>query len=1039
MTRVSTSPPADWAAQLAAERNGRLKAEAALKAAQANITFLKWQLEALVQNLQVDLVLVDPLGQTLFINPYFRELFGLEENVVLATSHKPAPGEVRVSELFQDPEKFREQVLAMHSNGKTVLQEEFTMKDGRILEVNYLASDQNQSRLICYRDVTERHNHAAQLRVLSLIPEQNPNPILRLSTTGKLVYTNPAAMRLIESLAADASDELARLAELVRAARRTTEQHQQEVVIADQYFLVTVVAVPDMAYATLYLTNITARRHAEQQLAQQRTFYETILNLLPVDIAVFDAEHRYLFANPSSISDPGLRRVAIGMTSEEYLSYRQRPLVLAEQRETHFQQALRTRQDAIWEETLSTPQGPKRVLRNLRPVFHTDGSFHLMVGSGLDITERYKAEERQRKTDALVREQKAFIRLIVDTLPNVLYVAEANGSISFANAAYEEIRPLCQHASQPSENLVPTLALMAALDTQVLTTGKPLTTELPFQFDQHDTRHFQIHKRTLSRANGQPGVLTICTDISAIKQARQATERREKQYHDLVYYSQALICTHDLDGNILSANPAIERLMGLPAEMLVGRNLREALPQKHQDAVQTYLDGIPTDQSQASIMAILTATEEKRYLHYYTYRVEEEGQAPYIVASGYDVTQGVHAERALRQAKQEAEDNARAKETFLALMSHEIRTPLNGVLGMATLLKQTSLTGQQQEYLHIMERAGKHLLALVNDVLDMAKITANQLELDSAPFDVQVAMQGAGQIITALAEQKGLQLIVDELSLLSTRVLGDAYRLNQVLLNLLSNAVKFTEQGCVRLGADIVSNTPQELTLQFWVRDTGIGISFEQQQHIFDAFTQASSETSKRFGGTGLGLTISQQLVQRMGGELTVSSSPGEGTTFSFTLTLPYAEETGNAPELAESRVFYEKLAGLRVLLAEDNLVNQWLATVMLEHWGVLVYAVGNGTDALTQLQTTPYDVGILDIQMPGLSGVEVATAIRQFSDPTRAQVPLIALTANAFQADRESYLAAGMNACLTKPFEEAALCQLLLDLANPVTRSAPV
>jgi CheY-like chemotaxis protein len=351
---------------------------------------------------------------------------------------------------------------------------------------------------------------------------------------------------------------------------------------------------------------------------------------------------------------------------------------------------------------------------------------------------------------------------------------------------------------------------------------------------------------------------------------------------------------------------------------------------------------------------------------------------------------------------------------------------------MAALLEKTPLTTTQLEYLHTMQHAGQHLLALINDVLDMAKITTQHLELHHAPFDLALALHGAGQTVAALAEHKGLKFHIEPLVTSHPRVLGDAYRLHQVLLNLLSNAIKFTEQGSVRLGAEVVRDTAQNLTVCFRVRDTGIGIPPEQQAHIFDAFAQASAETSRRFGGTGLGLAISQQLVSQMGGVLRLSSEVGVGTTFSFQLTLPHAlEPAADEHEPAVANENYELLRGLRVLLAEDNYVNQLIAKAVLEYWGVQVCAVGNGTDALAELSTQPYDAAILDIRMPGLNGVEVTTALRQLPDPTYAKIPVIALTANAFENDRATYLAAGMNACLTKPYEEADLCELLLQLTR--------
>ncbi|WP_210515830.1 PAS domain S-box protein [Hymenobacter terricola] len=1178
MSTERTSSDAEWAAQLAAERTRGAQAEAALLAAQARIVALEQQLAttassalrhhtqltALVQNAREALVQVDEEGQIRFVNQHFWELFGLRPVAPAEAGAPVAPAAVSISKAFKDPAAFKARVEALNAAGQTVLHEAFVLADGRMLELDYLVLDAVQAgRLICYRDVTDRHLRDAQIRTLAFIPQQNPNPILRLAATGDLLYANPAAEPLLQVLAAAGG-----LLPLVQAALRTPAQHQQALALAGQHFLCTAVAMPDHHSVTLYLTDITARQQTEQRLTQQRffyegvleqvptrvavfdaghrylflnpavepdpvirawmigktneeachyrqrpsgmarrrsaafaeavreqreveweemssgstgqqhllmrfrpmtgpngelrvigcgvdiserkqaeekaarqqEFYESILNLLPVDVAIFDAEHRYLFVNPSSIADPAVRQQIIGLNNAEYFALRQRhqPAGVAEKREQYFDLAVRTRTDVSWEEMRTdAKQRPKLMLRHLRPVFNADGSLRLVVGSGIDITARYTAEKLQHKVQEQLQEQQAFIRQIVDTLPNVLYVVDPGGNVSFSNKAYDQALARSAHhrADGPNPVILNERHQAKDLNQQVWTTRQALTVELPFTMDSGEMLYYQVHKRPMVRADGQVEILTISTDITAVKQARQELERREKQYRDLVHYSQALICTHDLQGLVLSVNPAIERLLGVPAAQLVGRHLREILPPESHAALQGYLDGITPREPQARLIMMRTSAGEQRYLQYYTYQVAEEGCSPYVVASGYDVTVGVLAQRELRQAKLEADENAQAKEAFLARMSHEIRTPLNGVLGMASLLQKTSLTAPQREYLSTMQHAGRHLLALVNDVLDMAKITTRHLELDYAPFDLAVALHGAGQTVAALAAQKGLQFTVEPLRTAAPRVLGDAYRLHQVLLNLLSNAIKFTEQGSVRLGAEVLRDLPRELTLRFWVTDTGIGIAPEQQEHIFEAFTQASAETSSRFGGTGLGLSISQQLVSQMGGVLRLCSEPGAGTTFSFRLTLARPGEAAAAQPPAPGSVSYEGLRGRRVLLAEDNLVNQWIAVVVLEYWGVQVQPVSNGLDALAHLQDHTYDAAILDIQMPGLSGVEVTTAIRAHPNAAKAAIPIIALTANAFAADRAGYLAAGMNACLTKPYEEADLCQLLLDLITAAPR----
>jgi PAS domain S-box-containing protein len=1175
---MTVAPSSTIESQLASQQARCEQAETALAEAQARIAALEHQLAttathaqrhqtqltALVQNLHAGLVLVDEEGQIQFVNQYFWELFGLPPVAGPAEGAPPIPYQaVYINNAFKDPAAFTVRARALNQAGQTVLQEEFILADGRVVELDYLVLDKVRAgRLICYRDVTERHHRDSEIRTLSLIPDQSPNPILRLMATGEVVYANAAAAPLLQALSADAQCLQQRLVALVQAALRTPEQHQQEVAVAGQHYLFTAVSVPDTAYVMLYLTNITERYQAEQLLTKQRAFYESlleqvpsavavfdaahrylflnpvvepnptirawmvgktseeagalrqrpealmrqrstafaqavgegqevsweemrptpdgprhmllryrpvvgadgqtlvicsgvditerkeaeekmvrqqefyesILNLLPVDVAVFDAQHRFLFVNPSSISDSAVRQQIIGLSNFEYAQLRQQhqPVRVAEQREQYFDLAVRTRTDVTWEEMrVDHQQRPQLIMRHLRPVFDADGKLRLVVGSGIDITARYTAEKLQQQVQTMLQVQQAFVRQILDALPNVLYMVDPDNTVSFSNHAYDSMIEHSQHwqAQGAPIGVQEEMRQMRELNELVRMTQEVQTKELPFTLQNGEVLHYQVHKRPLLRADGQTGILTISTDITAMKKARQELERREKQYHDLVYYSQALICTHDLQGTVLSVNPAIEQLLGASADQLVGRALHEALPPEHHVALTAYLNGAKPSQSQPRTMTVRTRSGELRYLQYYTYQVAEAGYPAYVVASGYDVTDGILAQKALQQAKQQAEENALAKEAFLARMSHEIRTPLNGVLGMAALLQKTALTIPQQEYLNTMQHAGQHLLALVNDVLDMAKITAQHLQLNHAPFDLALALQGAGHTVAAMAAEKGLQLEIQPLHTAAPRVVGDGYRLHQVLLNLLSNAIKFTEHGSVRLGADVIEDTPHQLLLRFWVQDTGIGITPEEQMHIFDAFAQASHETSLRFGGTGLGLSISWQLVDQMGGTLRLCSEPGHGTTFSFHLALPRAAEAAAlAPAPLAS---YEGLRHLRVLLAEDNLVNQCIAVAMLEHWGVQVTAVGNGLDALAQLQAHTFDAALLDIRMPGLSGVEVTTAIRRYSNAAHAAIPVIALTANAFEADRAAYLAAGMNACLTKPYEEAALCELLLKLAK--------
>ncbi|WP_460503360.1 PAS domain-containing protein, partial [Hymenobacter agri] len=714
-----------------------------------------------------------------------------------------------------------------------------------------------------------------------------PDPAVRGWMLGK---TSTEACAYRQRPAAVAEQRAAAFAEVMRTGHGVQwEETFAEAGGDERHYMMWYRPIAGLSGTSLIISlaiDLTERKRAEQQVVHQQEFYESILNLVPFDVAVFDAEHRFRFVNPASISDPAVRQQIIGLSSAEYFIQRQSQHPdIALQREQYFDLAVRTRTDVTWEEMRTDRRGrPQLMVRHLRPVFGPDGALRLVVGSGIDITARYVAENLQQQVQEMLREQEAFIRQIVDALPNVLYLVEANSSVSFSNRVFNERIVDSLHLDptevQP-EVVAQELAALRALNEEVLGSGRAITRELPLTLRTGELLYYQVYKQPLRRADGRVGVLTISTDVTEVKRARQELERREKQYYDLVHYSQALICTHDLQGVILTVNPAVEQLLGWSEAELVGRSLGSVLLPEHLPAFEEQLAALAAHHSQDRHLTVRTRTGERRYLRCYSYPVMEEGYPPYVVASGYDVTEGVLARRALEQAKREAEDNAQAKENFLARMSHEIRTPLNGVLGMAKLLHKTPLSAQQTEYLHAMQQAGHHLLSLLNDVLDMAKITSHHLQLNIVPFDLGELLGGVGQTVAALASAKGLALQVQPLPSEALRVAGDAYRLHQILLNLLANAIKFTEQGYVELGASVLAATDDYFTLRFWVADSGIGIAPAEQAHIFEAFAQASADTSRRYGGTGLGLAISQQLVEQMGGTLALRSAPDQGSTFS--------------------------------------------------------------------------------------------------------------------------------------------------------------
>jgi signal transduction histidine kinase/DNA-binding response OmpR family regulator len=393
---------------------------------------------------------------------------------------------------------------------------------------------------------------------------------------------------------------------------------------------------------------------------------------------------------------------------------------------------------------------------------------------------------------------------------------------------------------------------------------------------------------------------------------------------------------------------------------------------------------------------------------------------PVIQAIMRDVSERRAAEAAREAAREAALHMAHAKSEFVANVSHEIRTPMHGILGMSGLLLKTPLDGRQREYASTLRSSAESLLTIINDILDFSKIEAGKLSIEHIPFSPVALMQGVCALFQARALEKNLQLTLTLPEQSPAALLGDPTRIRQILLNLVDNAIKFTHQGEVDLCACFETRDDM-IGCRFSVRDSGIGMNGETQARLFQAFSQADSSTTRRYGGTGLGLAVSSRLAGLMGGRLTVESEPDKGSCFTLSLQLPAT----NLPlaELPEQPVI--QLQG-RILMVEDHPVNQKVLSHQLREMGLQYAVAASGTQALDLLSSETFDLVLMDWQMPQMDGLEATRQIRQLSTDTR-HIPIIALTANANAGFREACLAAGANDYLSKPYTEAALAALLV------------
>ena len=491
----------------------------------------------------------------------------------------------------------------------------------------------------------------------------------------------------------------------------------------------------------------------------------------------------------------------------------------------------------------------------------------------------------------------------------------------------------------------------------------------------------------------------------------------------------AVIST-DHHRRVVMWNAAAEAMFAVPVDQALGRDLQAFLPPSLRS--QAGDDGAsPVDLGSRRADGRRLEVEIKRS------RWTQDGQ-PYATYILRDVTERTQLLEALQHAKDQAEQASRAKSTFLANMSHEIRTPMNAIIGISHLALRLSSEPRVQDHLARIQQSARHLMGIINDVLDVSKIEADKLTLEHIEFELADVLDNFRTMVADKAAAKGIELLQEIAPEVPSRLLGDPLRLGQVLINYGNNAVKFTEQGHIRVGVSVAARDAQGVLLRFDVQDTGIGIDPAHLPALFQSFQQADASTSRRYGGSGLGLAIARNLAQRMGGEVGVESRPGEGSRFWFTARLQVAETDTEAPTRPAPAVDprapagdpgKDALRGLRLLVVDDNAVNRMIAEQVLAAAGAEVVAEEDGSGAVRRVRAEAFDLVLMDVHMPVMDGLEATRAIRAL--PDRAGLPIVAMTASAMAEDRQRCLDAGMDDLLAKPIEPARMVQTVARRAS--------
>ncbi len=651
-----------------------------------------------------------------------------------------------------------------------------------------------------------------------------------------------------------------------------------------------------------------------------------------------------------------------------------------------------------------------------------------------------------------LRESEERLQAILDNTSAVVYMKDTSGRYLLVNRRFEQLfhKSLPEIVGKTDQELFPAAnaAAFQEHDRRVLATGQPLEVEeaVPQEGGEHT---YISNKFALLGREGRPYAMGgVSTDITALKEAERALHDAEARYYSLVESLPLRAWSKDLEGRFTFANRLLCKTFSSDLAGIVGKSDLDFLPPELcEKFARDDRRVIETQQVLEDVEEFQTPDGQRLFNQILKAPVfNAKGEVVGTQGMAWEVTHRVHAERATRLAKEAAETANRAKSVFVANMSHEIRTPMNGIIGMSELLLDTPLSHDQREFVMMINESADSLLSLINDVLDLSKVEAGRLDMETLPFELGEVLGDALKLLALRADKKGLELAWLMQPDVPRVVLGDPARLRQIIINLVGNAIKFTEQGEVVLRvqltqpseASIISTgVLQPVELQFSIIDTGIGIPEEKQKLVFEAFEQADASTTRRYGGTGLGLTISMKLVEQMGGSIWLESEAGKGSIFHFTATFAVPELPAGESEDEPWRELHD----LRVLVVDDNTTHRNILAEILQSWRVATETSSNAQSALASLnaaasQGKPFQLVLADAEMPVRDGFWLAEQIQ--NTPALRTNTIMMLTASRRPDESERCVKLGIPNYLAKPIKPSELLDAMMAALGPLVDGHP-
>lgn len=822
----------------------------------------------------------------------------------------------------------------------------------------------------------------------------------------------------------------------------------------------------------LYLFDITDNKNAQIQLENRKEQLDALISTLPDLVFVLDQDLRFTHYYQAPTDEhlwvsPGQ---FIGKTIYEV----QFPDEVVEQLMPVLQTTLKTQKPDGVTYSLPMPQGTRWYNVSVTPGRVLDDQGVSLTCVVRDVTDLKEAE-------AELRIHRERLQLYIDSAPHGIIIADAKGRILEANPAALHIAGRDREEALGFEvsHFVDSRSAqeLAAMYPKIWTDGPQ---QMDGYFSHRDGHAVVLHASAVALDTYR--CIIFYTDITEQKLQEEKLEQERQNLQAIFDAAQVGMLLIDEDGNIVRLNETAASLAHESSRDMLGEAPGNALHCIHAGSVsegcgyagacpecpirrnfeKVLQTQLPVDSCDIEHQFVIGGKITTVHLAVNTTPVSLHGK-PHALLSLMDITERKNAEismqslnlkleAAIERANTmalEAQAANSAKSAFLANMSHEIRTPMNGVIGMIHLLRETNLDDAQQHYADVVLQSGQSLLEIINDILDFSKIEAGKLDLDHKPFVPREVIQETVNLLSVRAEEKDIALSWSMSIDVPEGVVGDKVRLKQILVNLVGNAVKFTDAGTVKIDLSLdaekttPSPQPEKVWLRFTIRDTGVGIPPEKQEMLFQKFTQLDESSTRRHGGTGLGLAITKQLVEMMGGHITVESKPGEGSCFCFSLCLDTVPDSSSknidtekqdsqAKEgFAHASIRTASGSKVRVLLAEDNAINQIVATTILDSLEVLYTVVNDGTEAIAAVQKEKFDLIFMDVQMPTMDGISATEKIRALQQsgalPNQGRIPIIAMTAHAMEENQSECLEAGMDDYLGKPVQPDTIRAMLV------------